>query len=168
MSTGTLPKLSTGGEFMRSITGRIAFGVLVLCLASASAFAQGRGRGVGQGRRVDVFNNGRGRNSDFDNRGRNQNWKCGVFVNCHDARDGRVDGRGPRISRINRNNIFTSRGVRVGDRRRYNMNDYWRRRHVTSVNNGCDNVQGGRRFTLRFLCVSAPLRETTSVHAKTP
>ena len=122
---------------MRSITSRIAFGVLVLSLASASAFAQGRGRGVGLGRKVDVFTNGHdARSGRIDGRGRSQNWKCGVFVNCHDARDGRLDGRGRRISRVNRNNIFTSQGVRVGDRRRYNMNDYWRRRHVTSVNNG--------------------------------
>jgi len=115
---------------MRSITWRIAFGVLVLCLASASAFAQGRGRGVGQSRRVDVFNNGRGRNGDFDNRGRNQNWKCGVFVNCHDARDGRVDGRGPNRTRISRGYIY-GRRTNVGDRRRSSTNDYWQRRHLT-------------------------------------
>ena len=113
---------------MRSNILRIAFGTLILCVATVSASAQGRGRGRAQGRSVDVFSNGR-----FDNRARNQNWKCGVFVNCHDARDGRVDGRGPRI---NRNNNFTSRGDRVGYRPRYNLNDYWRRRHVTSVNNG--------------------------------
>jgi len=107
----------------------IILSALVLCVASASAFAQGRGRGGGQGRGTEVFNNGRGRNEGFDNRGRSQNWKCSVFVNCHDARDGRVDGRGPRISG---NNIFVSRGSRVGYRPRYNMNDYWRRRHLTN------------------------------------
>jgi hypothetical protein len=32
---------------------------------------------------------GRGRNSDRRSR------KCAKFVNCHDARDGRWDGRGP-------------------------------------------------------------------------
>jgi hypothetical protein len=115
---------------MRNNILRIAFGALIVCVATASAFAQGRGRGRGQGRSVDVFSNGR-----FDNRGRNQNWKCGVFVNCHDARDGRVDGRGPRTSRFNGNNVFTSRGDRVGYRPRYNMNDYWRRRHATDLNN---------------------------------
>jgi hypothetical protein len=112
---------------MRSNILKIALGALILCVASASAFAQGRGRGNGHGRRADVFQNDR-----FDNRGRNQNWKCGVFVNCHDARDGRLDGRGPRISRINGNNFLTSRGARVGYRPPYNMNDYWRRRHVTN------------------------------------
>jgi hypothetical protein len=118
---------------MKSIVIRITFGVLMICLVSASALAQGRGRGNGQGRRVDAFNNGRARHDRFDNRGRNQNWKCGVFVNCHDARDGRIDGRGPRVSS---NSIFTSRGSRVGYRHRYNMNDYWSRRHRTDINNG--------------------------------
>ena len=28
------------------------------------------------------------------------NRKCGKFVNCHDARDGRLDGRGPRADRV--------------------------------------------------------------------
>jgi hypothetical protein len=116
---------------MRTNILRILFVALIFCVATASAFAQGRGRGRGQGRKADVFSNGSGR---FDNRGRNQNWKCGVFVNCHDARDGRVDGRGPRTSRINRNTFVTSRGDRVGYRPRYNMNDYWRRRHATNVN----------------------------------
>ena len=38
----------------------------------------------------------RGHNHDENNRP----GKCGKFVNCHDARDGRVDGRGPRQSRV--------------------------------------------------------------------
>jgi len=122
---------------MRVVTRRIAFGLAILCLASASAFAQGRGRGVGLGRKADVFTNGHdARIGRIDGRGRNQNWKCGVFVNCHDARAGRLDGRGPRTSRVDRNNIFVSRGARVSNRNRYNMNDYWRRRHSTYVNNG--------------------------------
>lgn len=100
---------------------------LVLCLALAcvvapAALAQGRGRGNGQGRRNDVFNDG--------GRGRNQDWKCGKFVNCHDARDGRIDGRGPRRSNGSwQNGISYSRGSRVGYRR-YNTNDYWSRRHL--------------------------------------
>src|SRR5215831_4537535 len=89
---------------------KLTFGILIICLTAAAALAQGRGRG----------------------RGQNQNWKCSVFVNCHDARDGRLDGRGPGMSR----NVFVSRGERVGYRRRYNMNDYWQRRHATYINNG--------------------------------
>ena len=51
------------------------FGVVLLLAVPAISMAQGRGRG-------------RGANSNFDK-------KCAKFVNCHDARDGRVDGRGP-------------------------------------------------------------------------
>ena len=90
------------------ITGlRIAFGILMLCLLSTSVFAQGRGRGRGLER------------------------KSSVFVNGHDARDGRWDGRGPtRTAGVWRNGVLVARGNRVGYRRRYNMSDYWNRRHV--------------------------------------
>jgi hypothetical protein len=111
---------------MKRILFRLTLCVTIVCAVSAAAFAQGRGRGNGLGRRSDVF-------SDRDlrgNRGRNQDWKCGVFVNCHDARDGRVDGRGPRrTTGFWRNGNFVPRGSNVGYRR-YNMNDYWRRRHT--------------------------------------
>jgi len=108
---------------MKSTIFRFGLALLVLGLISVSAFAQGRGRGAGRGRNVDVFSNER---IDRTNgRGRNQNWKCGVFVNCHDARDGRLDGRGPRVT----NRTFVSRGDRVGYRR-YSTNDYWERRHM--------------------------------------
>lgn len=39
---------------------------------------------------VDTFGQGRGRRA-----GRGLDKKCDKFVNCHDARDGRWDGRGP-------------------------------------------------------------------------
>lgn len=41
---------------------------------------------------VDVSAQGRGRGRGNSNWGR----KCEKFVNCHDARDGRWDNRGPR------------------------------------------------------------------------
>jgi len=44
-------------------------------LSVSNVSAQGRGHGHGNGRWGD---------------------KCGKFVNCHDARDGRWDNRGPR------------------------------------------------------------------------
>jgi|SRR6516225_9168547 hypothetical protein len=93
---------------MKNMIFKLSFGLLVICLATASALAQGRGRG------------------------RNQDGKCSVFVNCHDARDGRWDGRGPQTSRVNRS-VFVSRGDRVAYRNRYNMNDYWRHRHMTTL-----------------------------------
>lgn len=72
--------------------------VLVIFAVPMLTAAQGRGRGLG--------------------RGHNRNWKCSIFVNCHDARDGRLDGRGPRANRIGfRNGIFVNRGRRVRARR---------------------------------------------------
>jgi hypothetical protein len=91
-------------------------GILLLALP-AIASAQGRGHGWGRG-------------------GSDKSWKCGKFVNCHDARDGRVDGRGPnRSSGIWQNGVYYPNGtnVRYG-RGRYSTNDYWRRRHVMNDN----------------------------------
>ena len=75
--------------------------VLALLLAiviPATALGQGRGRGHGRG---GIFGNPRN--------------KCAVFVNCHDARDGRVDGRGPRGNRIG-NIVLRSRRNRIRNR----------------------------------------------------
>ena len=103
---------------MRTVRGEskllvaIFFGFVLLLALPAVSMAQGHGRG-----------NGRGRGPDWDK-------KCEKFVNCHDARDGRWDGRGPqRNAYYRRNTIF---GNRVGYRNRsYSTNDYWRRRHFT-------------------------------------
>ena len=71
-------------------------GLLFIFALPATAFADKRGRG---------------RNRDFDKRAR----KCGKFINCHDARDGRWDGRGPRgdfdnrSRRLFRNDRFRDR-----------------------------------------------------------
>jgi hypothetical protein len=68
---------------MKLLTVRKLIGVAALTLLlglSVSSAALGQGRGHGHG------HNGFG---NFDK-------KCGKFVNCHDARDGRWDGRGPR------------------------------------------------------------------------
>ncbi|MFN2532859.1 MAG: hypothetical protein ABR555_16335 [Pyrinomonadaceae bacterium] len=52
--------------------------------------------------------------------------KCEKFVNCHDARDGRWDGRGPR-RHASLGNIIFGRNRRV---RRIDDNGYYRiRRH---------------------------------------
>jgi hypothetical protein len=76
--------------------------ILVTTLAVPSdVSAQGRGRGRGRG--ISVWGN-----------------KCDKFINCHDARDGRVDGRGPNRTLSLRDRIFgrsrvyrTTRGRRV-------------------------------------------------------
>ncbi len=68
------------------------FGLVLLLAVPATSVAQGRGHGRGRG------------NNNWDDK------KCAKFVNCHDARDGRVDGRGPvrgtGISNIYRNRRY--------------------------------------------------------------
>ena len=66
----------------------VAAFALVTMLSVGDASAQGRGRGRGHG-------NGRWENDQGNNHWK---WgkKCDKFVNCHDARDGRWDNRGPR------------------------------------------------------------------------
>ena len=98
------------------------FGILVLSLlmvVSVATDAMGQGRGRRTSRRSD-------------------DKKCSKFVNCHDARDGRWDGRGPeRRSRFSNN--FRRRRNRDRDfedirwRRRNRDRDFdddrfWRRR----------------------------------------
>jgi len=67
----------------KNLFGILVVGLVVLFGASSDAMGQGRGRRV----------------SHFDK-------KCEKFVNCHDARDGRWDGRGPN-RRSGFTNIFT-------------------------------------------------------------
>ncbi|MEP6708082.1 MAG: hypothetical protein ABJC05_11210 [Pyrinomonadaceae bacterium] len=89
-----------------SILTAMLFALMVLLASPGSTLAQGRGRGHGNGRGPDLHK------------------KCGKFVNCHDASDGRVDGRGPaRRAGILRNGIFLPSGVRVRNRDRDVDND---------------------------------------------
>ena len=59
---------------------RVAVVALLIVMAMPATSLAQRGRGRGRGGR------------DFDRFDK----KCDKFVNCHDARDGRWDGRGPR------------------------------------------------------------------------
>ena len=90
--------------------------VLLAVMIPATASGQGRGRGHGRG---GTYGSGRtyGRGGIF---GSSHN-KCGKFINCHDARDGRVDGRGPRRDSIG-NTIFRNRRYRNRNR---NLSDNW-------------------------------------------
>jgi hypothetical protein len=108
---------------MKLSTSKTLLGILVvgflITIASSAAMGQGRGRRVSQ---LDK--------------------KCAKFVNCHDARDGRLDGRGPnrrvglrdtifRRTRRDRdrdrdNDIFGRR--RRGRDRDFDNNRTWRRR----------------------------------------
>ena len=103
---------------MRLWTSKNLFGILIVGLvilfgASSAAMGQGRSR----------------RASHLDK-------KCEKFVNCHDARDGRWDGRGPnrqrRFSNIFRRNRRNRDDDFIGGRGRYRNRDYnnnrdWRR-----------------------------------------
>jgi hypothetical protein len=63
--------------------------------------------------------------------GRRYGNKCDVFVNCHDARDGRVDGRGPRTDRQRRD--------RDGDGDYDRRDEYIRQQQRAQRNNGAYN-----------------------------
>ena len=101
---------------------------LITLMPVSDVSAQGRGHGHGNGKGV----NGR-RSGDWNwdqgvRRRGNGKWgnKCDKFVNCHDARDGRWDNRGPR-RRLSLRSIRVNRGHRrvygdrfyVRNRRRY-------------------------------------------------
>jgi len=82
----------------RKMFGIALLGLLMILSLSVDTMGQGRGRRVS---RLDK--------------------KCSKFVNCHDARDGRWDGRGPnrritypgRLYRRNRRNRDFDRRIRI-------------------------------------------------------
>lgn len=76
------------GLGLRKIFWLGTLAIMFLVALPATSLGQGRGR--------------------WGNRG-NRDWKCGRFVNCHDARDGRWDRR---------------RNVTI-----FRNNDYWRQRN---------------------------------------
>jgi hypothetical protein len=80
----------------------IVLTILLAVALPATALGQGRGGGHGRG---GIF-------------GSSHN-KCSKFVNCHDARDGRWDGRGPRRTSSIGN-------ILIGSRTRHRRNRDWR------------------------------------------
>ncbi len=110
----------------KNLTALFSTMILTLLLAvvlPTTALGQGRGRGHGRGGLGGIFGN--------------PNNKCGKFVNCHDARDGRWDGRGPRGTRVG--NILLGRRIRTRRHRNFDNDrviirnrrvnrDYWRNR----------------------------------------
>ena len=83
----------------------ILFGLILLVAMPALTFAQGRGRGRGQDKKAEKF------------------------VNGHDARDGRWDGRGPNRS----SNVFRNRRWRDRDN---DDNRFGRQRRVDRDGDG--------------------------------
>lgn len=69
---------------------------------------------------VDASAQGRGRGRGNSNLGR----KCEKFVNCHDARDGRWDDRGPRRRMNNRSGSYSPYSrYRIMRNRRFDRGD---------------------------------------------
>jgi hypothetical protein len=82
---------------------------------------------------VDTFGQGRGRRA-----GKGLDKKCDKFVNCHDARDGRWDGRGPQrrlssddrlFGRNRRDRRFDDDDFRYRRNRRFDDDDFRYRRN---------------------------------------
>lgn len=106
-----------GGTFMKLPISRKLIGAAALVLLLVMGIASDA---LGQGRNRRVF-------------GRGLDKKCGKFVNCHDARDGRWDGRGPR-----RNNSLTDRIFRRSRRNRDRVFDndrFERNRRLRRIRN---------------------------------
>ena len=104
----------------------IIIGTIMLAMP-ATALGQGRGRG----------------------RGPNLDKKCGKFVNCHDASEGRVDGRGPqRNVGVLGNGVLLPR-TRVRPRVRANDTDEDGRFHPRRLRYRNDNRYDVRRQRLQ-------------------
>jgi hypothetical protein len=88
---------------IKKLIGAVTLVLLLAISMSTDALGQGRGR-----RAVGLDK------------------KCGKFVNCHDARDGRWDGRGPRRNNVSIGNIFR-RNRRNRDRDWDRDRRVWRR-----------------------------------------
>ena len=107
----------------------ILFSLALAVALPATAFGQGRGHG-------------RGRGPDLDK-------KCGKFVNCHDARDGRWDGRGPqRNLGVFGNGVFNPR-QRRNRIRQFDDEDLFRSRRLRRRNRDFDDDDFFRGRSLR-------------------
>jgi hypothetical protein len=104
-------------------------GLLLLAAVPATSFAQGRGRGRGQEKKLERF------------------------VNGHDARDGRWDGRGPRIGRrtvISNEIIRQRRADRFRDRD-FERNERFRNRQLRRRGFDNDDFLRSQRLRHRHL-----------------
>ena len=103
----------------RNFVAIIVMAILLSLAMSATAFGQDRhGRWRQRGNRD---------NSDWSKRNR----KCGKFVNCHDARNGRwqrLNERGPQGQRVG--NVIGSNRIR---NRNFGSNRLWRQRRARLI-----------------------------------
>lgn len=144
---------------MRSlILGAVAALLLTVAVPSTSlaqghGHGKGGGKGVGNGDWSNTIDRNRSNrdwrtNRDWRNTSANlpnHNRKCGKFVNCHDARNGRIDGRGPRGTRVGnvvwRNRLRNRQYVNNDNlviRNRTN-NNFWRNRTRRNLRRVSDN-----------------------------
>ncbi|HLN97496.1 MAG TPA: hypothetical protein VK208_03345 [Pyrinomonadaceae bacterium] len=100
----------------RGLFSMVVLTLLLAVMVPATALGQGRGRGHGRG---GIFGS--------------QHNKCGKFVNCHDARDGRWDGRGPRRDRVG--NILLRNRLRTRRNRDFDEDRLVRRNRRLNRNN---------------------------------
>jgi hypothetical protein len=101
----------------QNVFGIIVIGLLLAITVPATALGQGRGRGHDKGNIGNIGWPTRTRRlSNYDK-------KCAKFKNCHDASEGRWDGRGPRGNRVS-----TILGRRHRNRRFDNNDLAWRNR----------------------------------------
>ena len=102
----------------RNLISIVVLGLMFMIAMPVTALGQRGDRGGNRGRGQ---NNEWSRDRNRDNRHIRRQRKCGKFVNCHDARDGRLDGRGPNHVRVNnrwrnRDRDRTLRNRRIFDR----------------------------------------------------
>ena len=116
---------------MRNVLVVVLFSLALAIALPTAASGQGRGHGGGRGPDLDK--------------------KCGKFVNCHDARDGRWDGHGPRRNSGDfRNRIFIPRQRRNRGVRQFNDEDLFRSRRLQHRHRDFDDeLFRGRRFHRR-------------------
>lgn len=103
---------------LTKLIGAASLGLLMMLSVTTDAMGQGRNR--------RVF--------------RNTDRKCDKFVNCHDARDGRLDGRGPR-----RDDDRFTLGRIFGRSRRDRDSDRFERRRGSRRDRDGDNDRFERR-----------------------